>query len=110
MVDVVKLFVKLGVNLNEQDWFGRTALHWAGLCENASLVEYLVERGGDLTIRTLVCFLSILLCRHKRLQFISVSPLCHTSNWKLLRSSSVKPFLMPFSVTTGRVFELSLLM
>lgn len=55
MIDVVKLFVKLGVNLNEQDWFGRTALHWAGLCENASLFEYLVERGGDLTIRTLVC-------------------------------------------------------
>ena len=54
IIDVVKLFVKLGVNLNEQDWFGRTALHWAGLCENASLVEYLVERGGDLTIRTLV--------------------------------------------------------
>ena len=47
IVDVVKLFVKLGVNLNAQDWFGRTALHWAGLSENASLVEYLVDCGGD---------------------------------------------------------------
>lgn len=53
----MKLFVKLGVNLNDQDWFGRTALHWAGLSENASLVEYLVDCGGDLTIRTLVPFL-----------------------------------------------------
>ena len=44
----------MGVNLNDQDWFGRTALHWAGLSENASLVEYLVDCGGDLTIRTLV--------------------------------------------------------
>ena len=39
IVDVVKLFVKLGVNLNAQDWFGRTALHWAGVSENASIVE-----------------------------------------------------------------------
>lgn len=59
IVDVVKLFVKLGVNLNAQDWFGRTALHWAGLSENASLVEYLVDCGGDLTIRTLVLLLSL---------------------------------------------------
>lgn len=45
-----------GYDLNEQDFFGRTPLHWACIEEKCDIVEYLVSQGADLTIRTLVGF------------------------------------------------------
>ena len=55
-LDCISLLVESGYDLNEQDFFGRTPLHWACIEEKCDIVEYLVSQGADLTIRTLVGF------------------------------------------------------
>lgn len=43
-----------GYDVNEQDFFGRTPLHWACIVGNTEVVQYLVSKGADISIRTLV--------------------------------------------------------
>lgn len=57
-VECISFLVENGFNVNEQDFFGRTPLHWACLNEDIPLINYLIQNGGDLTICSLVSILS----------------------------------------------------
>lgn len=52
--DCISLFVESGYDVNEQDFFGRTPLHWACIVGNTEVVQYLVSKGADISIRTFV--------------------------------------------------------
>ena len=60
--EIIERLVEAGFDVNDQDFFGRTPLHWACLSENSHTVEYLVEHGADLTIRTLTQKTPVHLC------------------------------------------------
>ena len=53
-LECISLFVENGYDVNEQDFFGRTPLHWACIVGSTSAVEYLVSKGADISIRTFV--------------------------------------------------------
>ena len=54
--------MEAGFDVNDQDFFGRTPLHWACLSENSRTVEYLVDHGASLSIRTLTQKTPVHLC------------------------------------------------
>ena len=41
-----------GANVNHQDEFGRSPLHVAAAVDYASMVEFIVQHGGDINIKT----------------------------------------------------------
>ena len=52
--------LRSGFDINQQDVYGRTPLHWAALLLDRDLFEMLVASGADLTVRSLVCVLIII--------------------------------------------------
>lgn len=50
--------LRSGFEINQQDVYGRTPLHWAALLLDRDLFEMLVASGADLNIRSLVGTLS----------------------------------------------------
>jgi uncharacterized protein len=51
-VDEAARLIDAGVDLNEHDEYGKTALHWAVWTGCYELVELLVRSGADLNIKT----------------------------------------------------------
>lgn len=47
-----------GFEINQQDVYGRTPLHWAALLLDRDLFEMLVTSGADLNKRSLVSILA----------------------------------------------------
>lgn len=50
--DIIDLLLRYGADINQRginDW---TPLHWAAANDNARLIEYLLEKGADPTLRT----------------------------------------------------------
>jgi ankyrin repeat protein len=45
-------FTSIGANVNHQDRFGRSPLHVAAAVDYASMVEFIVQNGGDIHIKT----------------------------------------------------------
>jgi ankyrin repeat protein len=50
-VEVVKLLIEGGANLNMGDSVGRTALTWASSWNQVEVVKLLIEAGANLNIR-----------------------------------------------------------
>ena len=45
-------FPKTGANVNHQDKFGRSPLHVAAAVDYATMVEFILQHGGDIDIKT----------------------------------------------------------
>ena len=43
---ILKVLYKFGVNINEQDYKGNTALHYANMYGYAALAEYMIRKLG----------------------------------------------------------------
>lgn len=52
-ISFVRLLIKARVNVNSQDRFGWTALHWAVRYNLQLVAETLIKAGADLNIKTL---------------------------------------------------------
>ncbi|XP_028398324.1 uncharacterized protein LOC114521948 [Dendronephthya gigantea] len=50
--DVAKFLVDQGANVNHQDMYGRSPLHVAAAVDYASMVEFILQHGGDVNIKT----------------------------------------------------------
>jgi ankyrin repeat protein len=50
--DCINLLVQHGVNINQPNKFGVTALISAVLCSNFKIARYLLEQGADISFRT----------------------------------------------------------
>jgi ankyrin repeat protein len=46
------VFVVLGANVNQQDQYGRSSLHVAAAVDYAEMVEFLLQNGADIDIKT----------------------------------------------------------
>ena len=49
-IDVVKLLIENGANINQHNNGGHTSLHWASVKGHKRIVKYLVKRGIDINI------------------------------------------------------------
>jgi ankyrin repeat protein len=48
---MVRILLELGVNMETRDKYGKTALHWGALYENASNIRLLLEFGANILAR-----------------------------------------------------------
>ncbi|KAL8866399.1 MAG: hypothetical protein Q9198_008908, partial [Flavoplaca austrocitrina] len=46
----VKILVKVGVEVNAEDYYGRRALHWVARCGDEAMLRLLIEKGADLDV------------------------------------------------------------
>ena len=50
-IDVLEVLLERGADINAQDNYGMSALHWPAWSGNDSLCEFLIDRGIDLNLR-----------------------------------------------------------
>ena len=53
-VDIVQELITAGFDINQQDVYGRTPLHWTALVCDLDLLLLLINHGADCRIRSLV--------------------------------------------------------
>jgi hypothetical protein len=75
----VRLLVAKGVDLDVQDQDLWTALHWAAHKGHAEIVQLLISKGADLTLRKRVTGLSVFYCGGS-VQQLSISPFLCVQN------------------------------
>ncbi|KAL7065237.1 hypothetical protein AAHC03_05635 [Spirometra sp. Aus1] len=54
--EVARQLILMGAKIDEQDIYGKTALHNSIICKHAPLCQLLLENGASLTIETKVTF------------------------------------------------------
>jgi len=58
-LDVVKLLIEVGVDINAKDIYGDTALIYASAYNHKEIVEILIEVGADISIKNNIFFTAL---------------------------------------------------
>ena len=56
LIEIVELLLKIGMDINSLDFFGRTPIYWAAIYNYPDIVTLLIKNNADYMTPSRVCF------------------------------------------------------
>ena len=56
LIEIVELLLKIGMDINSLDFFGRTPIYWAAIYNYPDIVTLLIKNNADYMTPSRVCY------------------------------------------------------